>query len=123
MIRSLTDGRGPDVVVECAGPSPAFADGLEMVRSGGRYLVIGQTDPKPVPIVPYHINLRELQISGALSGEVRHFYKAMQFLKNCSDRFRFEEMITNSYSLNQVNEALQSMADLKEIKPAILPNS
>jgi threonine dehydrogenase-like Zn-dependent dehydrogenase len=123
MIRALTDGRGPDVVVECAGPSPAFADGLEMVRSGGRYLVIGQTDPKPIPIVPYHINLRELEISGALSGEVRHFYKAMQFLKNCSDRFQFGEMITNSYSLNQVNDALQSMADLKEIKPAILPNS
>lgn len=122
MIQKLTDGRGPDVVIECAGPSPAFADGLEMVRTGGRYLVIGQTDPTPVSVVAHHINLRQLHVAGALSGAVRHFYKAMQFLKNCRDRFNFMEMITNAYSLEQVNEALKSMEELKEIKPVILPN-
>lgn len=123
MIRKFTDGRGPDVVIECAGPSPAFAQGLEMVRSGGRYLVIGQTDPTPTSIIAHHVNLRQLQIAGALSGAVRHFYKAMQFLNNCRDRFNFEELITNTYPLNRVNEALKSMEELKEIKPVILPNS
>ncbi|MBI4529165.1 MAG: zinc-binding dehydrogenase [Deltaproteobacteria bacterium] len=122
MIRKLTDGRGPDVVIECAGPSQAFVQGLDILRSGGRYLVIGQTDPSPISIQARHINLEMKEIVGAVSAAVRHFYKAMQFLKNCRDRFNFMEMLTNTYSLEQVNEALKSMEELKEIKPVILPN-
>ena len=61
--------------------------------------------------------------SGArvVSAHVSHFYKAMQFLKSQRHRFRFEDMLTNSYPLAQVTEALESMAALREIKPAILP--
>jgi D-arabinose 1-dehydrogenase-like Zn-dependent alcohol dehydrogenase len=122
MIKKWADGRGPDVVVECAGPAPAFAQGLEMVRSGGRYIVIGQSDPNPVAIHATSFNLRQVEVGGALSGAVSHFYKAMQFLKNFRHRFNFEDMVANSYPLSQVNEALTAMAEMKDIKPVILPN-
>ncbi len=121
MILDLTDGRGPDVVIEAAGPSIAFKEGLEIVRRGGRYLVIGQTDPAPIAINPRRINLDQLEIIGVLSAYVPHYYKAMQFLKNNWKRFPFSDLISNTYTLDQVNQALQSMAELKEIKPALIP--
>jgi D-arabinose 1-dehydrogenase-like Zn-dependent alcohol dehydrogenase len=121
MVLEMTEGRGPDVVVEAAGPGQAFVDGLECVRSGGRYLVIGQTDPKPVAIRTLHINTRCLEIVGVLSGTIAHFYKALLFLEKNKNRFRFEDMISNDYPLDKINSALEAMAALREIKPAILP--
>ena len=41
-VMELTNGRGADVVIEASGGLTAFQEGLEMVRFGGRYLVIGQ---------------------------------------------------------------------------------
>jgi len=120
LILDLTEGRGPDVVIECAGPSPVFKDGLEVVRRGGRFLVIGQTDPTPVSIVPSMINLRSIDIIGVASASVPHFYKALQFLQNNQKRFSFLDLISNTYRLEEANTALQSMAQLQEIKPAIL---
>ncbi len=116
-----TDGRGPDVVIECAGPSVAFRDGLEVIRRGGKFLVIGQTDPTPVSIVPSMINLRNIEIIGVLSASIPHFYKAVQFLQNNWHRFSFTDLISSTYRLEEANRALTSMAELREIKPAVLP--
>jgi len=121
LILDLTEGRGPDVVIECAGPSAAFKDGLELVRRGGRFLVIGQTDPTPISIVPSLINLRSIELIGVASATVAHFYKAMQFLQNNRQRFSFLDLISNTYRLEEANAALKSMEQLREIKPAILP--
>jgi L-iditol 2-dehydrogenase len=122
LILDLTEGRGPDVVIECAGPSAAFKDGLEVVRRGGRFLVIGQTDPTPISIVPNLINLRSIEVIGVASAAVSHFYKALQFLQNNQQRFSFLDLISNTYRLEEANTALKSMEQLQEIKPAILPS-
>jgi len=41
-ITELTNGIGAGVVIECASTPEAFAEGLDMARMGGRYLVAGQ---------------------------------------------------------------------------------
>ncbi|WDR03494.1 hypothetical protein PSQ19_05185 [Devosia algicola] len=43
----------------------------------------------------------------------------MRFVERWQDRVPFEKMISNSYSLDQVNEALGGMKALTEIKPVI----
>jgi threonine dehydrogenase-like Zn-dependent dehydrogenase len=121
MVRKWTDGRGADLVIDAAGPAGAFEDALAMVRRGGRILVIGQSTQSTIPFSPRRINKDMLDIIGVVSAHVSHFYKAMQFLKVQGARFRFEDMLTNSYPLAKVTEALESMAALREIKPAILP--
>jgi len=121
MVKKWTGGRGADIVIEAAGPPSAFEDGLEMVRRGGRFLVIGTTGGRKVQISPRRINRDMVEIIGVTSAHVGHFYKALQFLKSNGDRFDFSQMITRRYPLSQVNEALEAMAALREIKPAIIP--
>ncbi|MDP2728386.1 MAG: zinc-binding dehydrogenase, partial [Dehalococcoidia bacterium] len=121
IILGLTEGRGADLVIECAGPAAAFQEGLELVRRGGRVLVIGSTDPNPITIHPTAFNLKMISVVGLLSGAIPHYYKALQFLKNNWQRFPFTDMISNVYSLDQVNQALKSMDAFQEVKPAILP--
>ena len=121
-ILQLTDGRGPDVVVEASGVPAAFREGLDIVRRGGRYLIIGQSSMEAEQsIIPGLIMLKHLEIIGNASGTIRHFYKAIQFIKNKRDRYSFANIVTNKYRLDQVNEAVISMMSGKEIKPVIVP--
>ncbi len=119
-VRSLTNGRGPDVIVDGSGVAAAFKEGLEMIRRGGRYLVIGQTSPDATTtIAPALITLNALDIMGNMSASIQHFYKALQFVKNKRSKYSFGDIVTNKYSLEQINEALAAMQAGKEIKPVI----
>lgn len=122
LVKKWTDGRGADLVIEAAGPPAAFEEGLEMARRGGRLLVIGTTGGRNVHISPRRINKDMVEIIGVVSAHVAHFYKAMQFLQSNGKRFGFGEMITRRYALTDVNAALESMAALRDIKPAIVPS-
>jgi len=121
-IMAATEGRGPDIVVEASGASNALPEGLALVRRGGRYLVIGQGDPRPASIDGRWINTKQLSIVGLLSGEVRHYWKAMQFLAQYGDRFPFADLLGQRYRLAEVNHALDRMQAMAELKPVVVPN-
>ena len=40
-ILSLTTGRGVDVVIEAAGHPSAIPEGLDLMRDGGKYVIVG----------------------------------------------------------------------------------
>ena len=122
MILELTNGRGPDIIVDASGAPSAIREGMDIVRKGGRYLVIGQSSPSAeAAIIPGLIMLKHLQIVGSTSATISHFYKAIQFIKNKKSRYNFANMVTNKYPLSQINEAFSSMMQGKEIKPVIIP--
>lgn len=120
-IMALTDGRGADLVVECSGRNAAFTEGLDLLRRGGRYLVIGASEPRPAEIRPTYFNLRQLTVAGTMSGDIGHYYRALQFLADHSGRFTFSDLISSRFSLEQVGDALAGMESLREIKPVIVP--
>jgi L-iditol 2-dehydrogenase len=122
IIVSLTDGRGPDIVVEATGVPAAFREGMEMVRRGGRYLVIGQTSMEAeIPIVPGMIMQKHLEIIGNASATIGHYYKALRLIQNRRNKYPFAEIVTNKYRLDQINEAVAAMSRGQEIKPVIIP--
>lgn len=119
-VLDLTNGRGPDVMVEASGVPVAFNEGLEMIRKGGRYLVIGQSSAGvTTPIAPATIMYKALDVIGSMSATIPHFYKAFQFIKNKRSKYTFADMVTNKYSLEQANDALTAMQAGTEIKPVI----
>lgn len=120
-VRSLTDGRGADLVFDFSGHPSAFAQGLDLVRSGGRYMVAGQTSKASASFLPSAITLKNVHIQGSLSADISHYHKALSFISQHQRRLPFERMITNRYGLGQVNEAIEQMSKGAEIKPLILP--
>jgi len=121
-ILKLTEKRGPDVVVEASGAQTAVREGLEMIRRGGRYLVIGQGSlERTTTIVPGRISINHLEIIGNCSAEISHYHKAIRFIEDKRHRYRFADIVTNKYSLDQINDALTSMEAGQEIKPVIIP--
>ena len=122
MILELTEGRGSDVVVEGSGGRTAFSEGLEMVRSGGRYLIVGQSDLQNTDtIVPAMIMMKHLTIIGNAGALISHYHTALQVVLNRRDKYNFADLITNKYSLEDVNGALTAMEAGKEIRPVLIP--
>ncbi len=115
-VKGHTDGRGADVVIQCA-TSSAVPEGLRMLRDGGRYVSIGvsggnaMVDIERIPQEMTFLNVR--------SGEPRHWLQAIDFLASRRDRFPFEEMISAHYKLDQINQAIDDMASFKVVKAAI----
>lgn len=118
-VLELTDGRGPEVVVECSGVLSAFNEGLDMIQKGARYLVMGQTSTESIPVMPNLIVGKSLTIIGSVSAAIPHFYKALQFIKHKRTKYPFADIISTKYRLEQINEALTSMGSGQEIKPVI----
>ena len=120
-IKSLTDGRGADVVMEFTGHPQAFNEGVDLIRRGGRYLIVGQLGSGTTTIKPSLIVTKQLQIVGSLSGRAKAYWKALDFLAAHNTEFPFERMISNRYALDEVNMAMERMKNYEEIKPVLVP--
>lgn len=121
-ILDRTGGRGADVVIECAGPAAAFNEGLEVLRKGGSYVVLGQAHRETVPVNTTGLKVRQQNVVTSLSAEIVHFHEAMSFLERFADRFHLETMVeSHRYSIDQVSDALAAMRSGEAMKPVIYP--
>jgi D-arabinose 1-dehydrogenase-like Zn-dependent alcohol dehydrogenase len=114
-VRAHTDGRGADIVIQVAN-NMAVPEGLRMLRRGGRYVSIGAGGKADIPVKSLP---QEMIFYTIRSAEPRHWLQAIEFLKSRQKTFPFEEMISASYKLEQINEALQAMASYRVVKPVI----
>jgi threonine dehydrogenase-like Zn-dependent dehydrogenase len=120
LIATLTEKHGADIVIEASGGTTAFPEGVAMIRRGGRYVIIGQLGAQEVSFAPRFFVEKQLTVMGVLSGATAHYYKALQFLQLNRDRFHFEDMLSNRYRLDQINEAMAAMHAFREIKPVVI---
>ncbi|NLI67351.1 MAG: zinc-binding dehydrogenase [Bacilli bacterium] len=118
-VLELTDGLGPDIVLEFSGFPGAVAEGLQFIKKNGKYLIVGQLSDGETTIQPSLITKKNIQIIGSYSGDISDYHLALKFVEMHQDRFPFHKLITNEYSLDEINEALTNMKNLKEIKPII----
>jgi Zn-dependent alcohol dehydrogenase len=62
---------------------------------------------------------QEMLLITIRSAEPRHWLQAIDFLASRKKTFPFEEMISKSYKLEQIDEALQAMANYQVVKAVI----
>lgn len=119
LVADWTEGYGPDVSFEFSGNPHAFAEGLALTSRGGRYMVVGQLGKGEVTIAPSAITAKNLAVLGSFSGGTRDYWDALRFFERFQDQFPFTDLITGTYELDTVNDALVSMKAEREIKPLI----
>lgn len=123
-IKNLTGNRGPDIVIEASGNPQAILEGCELVRDGGRYVIVGQyTDNGEVSINPHlHINRKHLEIRGCWGSDFSHFYRAMEILKRFESRIHWARFISKTYQLDEASQAIEDMEQQRVIKALITPH-
>jgi threonine dehydrogenase-like Zn-dependent dehydrogenase len=123
LVLDATDGLGADVVVECVGMPAAVAEGWDLARDGGKYLVLGHYgDAGPTLLNPHVITRKELTIYGSWGSEPQHWVAALELLRTRRQEYPFNEMITHRFGLDGVNEALAAVASWQTGKAVIVPN-
>ncbi|HEV8254716.1 MAG TPA: zinc-binding dehydrogenase [Vicinamibacteria bacterium] len=122
-VRERTSGRGADVAIEATGTPAAVREGLEMVRDAGRYVVVGHyTDAGEVGLNPHtHLNRRHVSLFGCWGYEYSHLHRAVAMLARHKDRFRWRELVTAEYSLEEAGRALEEMERMAVVKAVIRP--
>jgi L-iditol 2-dehydrogenase len=122
-IRSLSHGEGADVVIEAAGAAAAIAEGLDLVRDGGRYVIAGHyTDAGDTAINAHRqINRKHLEIRGCWGSEPGHFLRALAFLERHASRIPWREVGGRTYSLSHLNEALADAEAMRITKALVDP--
>lgn len=123
-VRAATAGRGADVTIEASGNPSAVAQGCEMTRDGGRYVIVGQyTDNGPAEINPHlHLNRKHLSLQGCWGSDFSHFWRAMEVLARFHAHYPWERIISRRYTLTEIPDALSDVEARRVVKAVILPN-
>lgn len=124
-VRDRTFGRGADVVIEASGNPAAVPEGLEMLRDGGRYVVVGQyTDSGDATLNPHrHVNRKHATVLGCWGYEFSHLHRSLAMMAKHDARFRWRELVTREYPLEEAARALSDMESLSVVKALIRPLS
>lgn len=121
-VRQLTGGYGADAVIECVGSPAVVAEGFEMCRDGGKYLVLGHYgDAGTAPINPHVITRKQLTVYGSWASEPRHMEMAIKFLKEQGQRFPFGRLVSHRFPLDATFEALQTTSRWASSKSVVVP--
>jgi L-iditol 2-dehydrogenase len=112
-VRDLTNGRGADVVVECAGVPQAFAEALDLLRPGGFLLEVGNfSDLGSVPINPHLICAKNLQIIGIGGEAITSYAPSLDLLNRYRRHYPLEKFVSHRYPIEEAETAIRhSMAD------------
>ena len=103
-ILELTDGRGPDVVFECAGAVATTQQSVALVRKGGTIVIVAicfETVELPVS----NINLRALTIKGSMCFSPGEYAAALNLIKD--RKVDVSSLLTLKMPLERINEAFE----------------
>jgi threonine dehydrogenase-like Zn-dependent dehydrogenase len=110
-VHDMLGGEGPDVGIEVTGVPAAFAEGLELIRRGGRYLVMGNLSPgRTVPFDPGYVTRKSLTIKHVERYEARYLSKALEFVQRHQAAYPFDKLVDAEFALADVKQALDASA-------------
>jgi threonine dehydrogenase-like Zn-dependent dehydrogenase len=108
-VLELTGGRGGDVVAEFVGLPAAIPEGLQMTRSGGTYLEIGNISfGRTVEIDPSALVWNTKTIVGVIMYDPWVIPEALDYLVRTKNKYPHEEVVSHDkYKLADINRAFE----------------
>ena len=102
-LAGLTDGRGPDVVIEAVGLAETFVAAVSEVCYAGRVVYIGYAK-EPVSYETKYFLLKELDILGSRGSTPQDFQAVIELLQ--SGRYPTRETVTRRVSFDEAAAAM-----------------
>ena len=116
LIRDYTTGRGVDIVMELVGSADLLPEGVAMLRPGGTYVDIGLWFAgRTVQFDPSTIVMSGKRVVGSAIYKPGVLPIVLSFLMRNQHRWPFDELVSHTFSLDDVNLAFdQSEWDNKD---------
>lgn len=123
-VRRVTSGRGADLVLEFSGAPEAIETGWQLLRTGGRMIMVGATFPsRPVEIPADQIVRRVLGISGIHNYRPSDLGDALSFLSDYGCQFPFASLVEETFPLSRIQEAFDFSRNLRPLRVAVRPDT
>jgi len=120
-VKSVTEGRGADVVVVTAPSVKAYESALEICRKGGTVCVFAPTSPEQtVSVSPHKLFFQEIKLVPSYSTSHLETRIALELIR--SDRIDAKGLITHRFPLSQAEKAFQTAARNKECLKVVILN-
>ena len=115
-VAQATGMLGADIVVECAGNPATFQQAIEMVRRGGKIMIVGVYE-QPVQFEPISLISKNIRMIGCLGGG---FPQALDLLR--SGKVKTNPLISHVFPLDKAKEAFETQLRTNEaVKVLIKP--
>ena len=112
-IQSESMGLGADLVYECAGTLEAFNQSKELVRRGGTIIEMGNfADTGETSISPSVICRSEHKYVGSVLATAKYYKLAEEVLDSVKEHY--EDIICPIYSLDEAQNAIDNVANIKQ---------
>jgi threonine dehydrogenase-like Zn-dependent dehydrogenase len=107
-LQEITEGRGPDVVIEAVGTQVTFRAAVEEVAFTGRVVYIGYAK-EPVTYETRMFVQKELDILGSRNARPEDFHAVIKLLE--ARKFPVEQAVSLVVSLEEAPGALRSWSE------------
>lgn len=125
-VKELTEGVGPDLVIESAGEPEVFLEALEMVRKGGTVIEVGNWVDlrKLVPLdVMRHITSKNIHIHSVFHCGT-NWRPVLKILQQQRTRYPFASLISHRVSLDELVSRMEIVTKPDEcVKVEVVPHA
>jgi threonine dehydrogenase-like Zn-dependent dehydrogenase len=121
-VRELTNGWGADICVEVVGSPSVIPEGVRMLKNGGHYLIMGSINPKQTaPLEAGRIVFGRITLVALATYEPWVIPQALDFMQRNLKRYPFQQLISHTFPLDEINEAFQQADAGAVIRASIVP--
>ncbi|MEM0507086.1 MAG: alcohol dehydrogenase catalytic domain-containing protein [Thermosphaera sp.] len=119
-VTRFTDGYGADVVILAVNNRDSLSDALRLVCKGGHVIVFAGAHPDyETTISSNMLHYNEVTISGSADALKRNYRDALSLIENGT--LKPSTIITHTFTLERIHEALESVRKRLTIKAVIKP--
>jgi alcohol dehydrogenase len=121
-VRELCQPDGADAVIEVCGVPEVIPEGLDMLRTGGRYVLAGLVNPGAGVRIDANVLIRRcITLRGVHNYHPRHLIQALAFVMGNRSRFPFKEMVDAKFALEEIDQAFRKASERSVLRAAIVP--
>ena len=124
-VKKITKDQGVDYVVEVTGDPNVINPGIEMLRVGGKYILLGAIYPgSDFTVDSSKIIRNAIKIIGLHNYSPKYLKDAMNLVKQSKNKYPFKKLVGPNFdfSVQGVENAFKSLDSKKSLRPSIIPS-
>lgn len=118
-VLEFTGNTGVDVLVECTGDPHALEQGIDILRRGGKYVIMGNSADMGSSKISLGILCRnDISITSSLIASTSFFHEAIEIMTQFN--FPWENLLRDRFSLSSIEKGLLNVELKRGIKNIVV---